>query len=102
MTGDYKGLVVAHVESITLLNCNFNVSEKSRLRACKNRQRNVHANVVGTVVSCNEEYKDTTELIEITYRPFERENFYECENKKTVFTSRLTSLQNGKCYITYN
>ena len=42
-----RGRVIAHEDTVVLLNAEFRVGEKSRQRAVREKQRNVHAFVVG-------------------------------------------------------
>lgn len=88
-TGNYSvkqnGLVIAHVESIILNNCSFKISEKLRQKVIKDKQKNVHAYIVGYV----ESYKDINSIpyienrTSITYNPYKFKTFvykeYETE-----------------------
>ena len=48
------GLVVCHVDNIVLKNCTFIVSEAGRQRVLKEKRKNVHAYVQGTVIDARE------------------------------------------------
>ena len=85
-TGNYSvkqnGLVVAHVDSIILNNCSFKVSEKLRQKVIKDKQKNVHAYIVGYVEKINLiPYIESKTLI--TYNPYKFKTFvykgYETE-----------------------
>ena len=47
----YKGKVIAHVDSITLCGVTFKVSQLARARVLETKQKNVHAFVCGTVIT---------------------------------------------------
>lgn len=47
LEGEKKGLVVAHLPVVYLTDCRFKVSEKLRQRVIREKQKNVHAGVVG-------------------------------------------------------
>lgn len=42
-------LVIAHAESVLLTDCTFKVSESGRQRVIRERKKNVHAGVLGTL-----------------------------------------------------
>lgn len=46
----YKGKVIAHVDSISLCGVTFKVSQSARKRVLETKQKNVHAFVCGTVI----------------------------------------------------
>ena len=48
LSGDLKGLVIAHTNSINLDDVTFKVSEAGRQRVLIEKKKNVHAGVVGT------------------------------------------------------
>jgi hypothetical protein len=45
----YRGIVIAHVDSIRLKNVTFQVSEAGRQRVLREKRKNVHAFIVGNV-----------------------------------------------------
>jgi hypothetical protein len=47
--GENKNRVIGHCTSVTMQNITFRVSEKSRLRVLRDRQKNVHAVARGIV-----------------------------------------------------
>ena len=71
----YKGKVIAHVDSITLCGVTFKVSQSARARVLETKQKNVHAFVCGVISSATPELKES-----VTYNPY----------KYTQFTSLLT------------
>jgi len=68
---DGRWLVVDHTSLISLKNCAFKVSEKGRQRVLRQRRKNVHAFVVGTVANIG---KGCLEAI--SYNPYRGSHFF--------------------------
>lgn len=69
--------VVRHCQSISLTDVVFKVSEKGRQRVIKNKRKNVHAYICGTMILGE---PDSTEWMDlITYNPYKFEKFYDGE-----------------------
>lgn len=66
--------VIAHVTNITLKNCTLKVSEKGRQRVLKERRKNVHAGVLGTITSPIENIEKDKRK-ELTYNPYKFDSF---------------------------
>lgn len=97
LEGKYKGKVIAHSEKVNLKNCLFKVSEKGRQKVLREKQKNVHAGVVGFLLS---EEKDQEEnLIKVTYDPYVYSNFIEADTKKKVLESECAYLREKSVYI---
>jgi len=69
--------VVAHVEEAYLKNASFKVSEAGRQRVIKEKKKNVHAFIVGTLVD-DVEYHNAFQSVR--YNPYEVSQF-QCEDK---------------------
>lgn len=69
-----KGLVVAHVDSITLMMPTFKVNQAGRERVIREQKKNVHAFVIGYVESVNRD-RDTSNMRQITYNPYKFNKF---------------------------
>ena len=82
-----KGLVVAHVNELNLDNPVFKVSEKGRQRVLKEKKKNVHAFVEGTIT------KKVSPIAEqIKYNPY-RLPFFHTEDGTKVETRNIAILQ---------
>jgi ABC-type Zn uptake system ZnuABC Zn-binding protein ZnuA len=81
MEGENKGKVIFHSDKITLANCTFKVSEAGRQRVLREKQKNVHAGIVGTLVAldCVE-----TAGTRITYDPYRYDCFVVAETEKPL------------------
>jgi len=49
LEGPHKGRVIGHADTLELCDCTFKVSEAGRQRVIRDKRKNVHAGVVGTV-----------------------------------------------------
>lgn len=67
----HGGRVVAHVNNITLDGVTFKVSQAGRQRCLREKRKNVHAYVVGTVVSLTA----SAEGIPVRYNPYQMDSF---------------------------
>ena len=73
------GLVVAHVESVTLSDVVFKVNQGGRNRVLKERQKNVHAFAIGLVESINT-IDSTNRDCAVSYDPYKCDYFYFKKN----------------------
>ena len=81
------GLVVAHVESVTLSDVIFKVNQAGRNRVLKERQKNVHAFAIGLVESVNT-INNTDGAVAVSYDPYKFDYFYfKQNNDKAVINS---------------
>ena len=79
-----NGLVVAHVESITLYNVKFVISESGRLKVIRDKQKNVHAFISGFVTSVNNCFT-IADKHAITYNPYKYDSFIYKNGSHTVY-----------------
>ena len=81
--GPNKGRVIAHRETVTLLQPEFKVSQAGRARVLREGRKNVHATVRGTWIYHEhiENYRSQVENrckkrgVEITYNPYKMSSF---------------------------
>lgn len=79
LEGEYKGLVVAHLDTLSLRECTPKVSEAGRQRVLRSKCKNVHAGIVGRYVSNGV----VTDQVKIYYNPYKTDKFI---------------YSNGECY----
>lgn len=91
------GLVVAHVDTVTLLNVTFKVSQSGRERVLKEQRKNVHAGVKGFLHATT---ADTNGLAEAYYNPNKVEQFVNKETGEPLERAMYAVLSDGKCYYT--
>lgn len=65
--------VIAHVDSITLLDVSFKVSQAGRDRVLREKRKNVHAFVVGTVAT----FPIALQGRKVSYNPYKADTFTE-------------------------
>jgi len=75
------GRVIAHVDSIDLIDVTFKVSQAGRQRVLNERRKNVHAGVVGYVA--NPIINDRP--IDVTYNPYKYNSFVIKDNELPIF-----------------
>lgn len=73
--------VVGYATHLTLQNCTFEVNEKTRQRVIRNRQKEVHAFVVGEPVDGVSLPEDA---IHISYNPYRSGRFYRKDNGQEI------------------
>ena len=72
LTGPNKGLVIAHCRDLTLSNVTPRISEAGRQRVLRDKQKNVHAGLVGHWEALEYPYVHTAS---ITYNPYRAATF---------------------------
>lgn len=88
-------LVQCYCESVALTEVELKVSQKSRERAVRDGQRNVHAFVKGRFLKY---HVNTQGMKEATYNPFKYETFVDKETEEPIHTARLVVLKDKKMY----
>lgn len=78
------GLVIAHVNEITLTDATFPVSQAGRNRVLKEKRKNVHAFIQGIVDNNTLVYGNT----KVCYNPYKRGNFFYCSNGREIKSAR--------------
>lgn len=72
LEGVFKGRVIAHTDSIVLSNVTFKVSKAGRERVLREKRKNVHAGVVGTI---EEDCPSFVATQQVRYNPYLFETF---------------------------
>lgn len=75
------GRVIAHVDSIDLINVSFRVSQAGRNRVLREKRKNVHAGVVG-YVSCP---LGAEHSVSVTYNPYKFDSFVTKIDELPIF-----------------
>jgi hypothetical protein len=100
-----RGRVFAHASNVQLIDCTLKVSEAGRQRVIRERRKNVHAGVVGELVSYLEALpaRDTTtewpapaDSVAITYNPYIAATFFRKDNGAPVTTARNVVMHAGE------
>lgn len=91
-----KGRVIKHTNKLFLKDVNFVVQEGGRQRVLKEKSKNVHAFIRGTI---SKNRKITGESI--TYNPYKYSTFVQRKDQKPIFSARFARLlvKNKKEFI---
>jgi len=79
--GEHKGLVIDHLPTVNLTDCDFHVDESGRQKVLENERKNVHATVSGTLQQTDLSLDDPTE---ITYNPYKFDSFVTQEAHQPI------------------
>ena len=98
------GRVIGHENIVILKDAKPRVSEAGRLRVLKEKQKNVHAGIVGTLKTIKP-YNNFEESIsnckQITYNPYKYKSFVYKDNDTISFNGcQEAALVNKRVYIT--
>lgn len=93
LEGKNKGRVIQHSNELYLKDCIFKVSKSGRARVLKEKRKNVHAGVIGTLC------KNVLNLTKTaSYNPYKYGYFYDVKTNEAVFSSNFVKLSN-RCVI---
>jgi hypothetical protein len=102
LTGDKKGRVIAHLDSIKLTDIHYRVQPAGLRKVRDTGVKNVHAGVVGwwdgdeCGVGVPQMYR------RISYNPFVRDVFYDVESLLEAEPSPVAILSRGKVWVPAN
>ena len=88
----YKGIVVSYQDEVHLADVEFRVSQAGRRQVLRERCKNVHAKVWGTVVEPTDGYSQS-----VYYNPYETEQFETYG--EPVLRAEKCLLKDGKVWI---
>lgn len=80
LSGEFKGLVLVNTDVVYLRDVTPKVSEAGRQRVLREKQKNVHAGIVGHLVLPQDFEGDSEKSI--TYNPYKYEGFVYRDNEK--------------------
>jgi hypothetical protein len=92
LEGASKGKVIGYSHSIVLDHTQFKISEAGRQRVIRERKKNVHAGVTGTLIDVGTIGKMFKGDI-ITYNPYENSTFVKKFTNNPVYKGKLTALE---------
>lgn len=87
-----KGRVVQYTDNIVLSSCTFKVSEAGRQRVLKERRKNVHAGVIGTIVEPSSLAR-VVHLVPVTYNPYKAGTFVTKPDDAPIHAADVVFLQ---------
>jgi len=93
----HRGIVRSHCEAVTLGAVTFRVSEAGRQRVLRERRKNVHAVVRGTLVAYGDVAEDGT--LEVVYNPYNSGTFCYALTREPIHAAGVAYLHNGKVWV---
>jgi hypothetical protein len=93
----HRGIVRSHCDTVTLGKVTFRVSEAGRQRVLRERCKNVHAVVRGTVVSLGGDVGEG--LLEVTYNPYKGGTFCYVLTGMPVHAAEVAYMHKGKVWV---
>ena len=104
----HRGLVIANLHKFTVDDVQFQVSDKSRGRAIRERSRNVHAYMTSSTPPKELRWRDETfdkhidenDMQAVYYNPFKTRTFVLEGTKHKVTSAEHVVARDGKVYVT--
>lgn len=87
----HKGKVIDHLDRVVLENVEFKVSEAGRQRVLKQKRKNVHAFVVGSLVDHKPLYEPHY-VKTVKYNPYKYSSFVTVKDSEPVNKSDIAEL----------
>lgn len=100
LQGPNKGRVVLHTNTLTLDRCEMRVSEASRQRVLREKSKNVHAGIVGILMSSPAGRSPSD--IHITYNPYLYATFVRAASKEPIFSASRVFFEQYKVWAACN
>ncbi|QSM01188.1 hypothetical protein SEA_NANOSMITE_164 [Mycobacterium phage Nanosmite] len=99
--GEHKGKVIGHATGAVLINAEFTVRDSGRQRVIRERRKNVHAGVVGTLVDIDDPcVANVLPGTQARYNPYEAGTFTLGYTGQPVKAAPVVDLApDGKAYI---
>lgn len=97
--------VVGHPQTVALTDATFKVSQAGRERVLRERRKNVHAGVQGTLAAIDEvstarlERKSGTNPFQVTYNPYRFDRFVRVTNTEPVQRADYVFLKPTGCWV---
>lgn len=96
LEGPGKGLVIDHSMNVELTDCTFKVSEAGRQRVLRENRKNVHAGVVGELVSLGDLIAPSANNAKhVTYNPRKFSTFVDRANLRPVVNAERVVMIGG-------
>lgn len=93
------GRVIAHANTVQLKDVTFKVSEAGRQRVLKEKRKNVHAGVVGTLVAKDFFFHPGLLNEVISYNPYKAPHFYNLNNNKYIHKADAVIMAQRKVFV---
>jgi hypothetical protein len=94
-----SGLVIGHSKHVEIDDAAFVVRQGGRRKVLETKRKNVHAFVVGTLVSTDDAQRDRGDLTELTYNPYKYDSFViKAEDQTKVSCADYVRLDNRQIF----
>jgi len=97
LEGAQKGLVIGHSDTVLLSDAHGQVSQAGRARVLRDKCKNVHAGMVGTLVHTEVEGYFPS-LTELTYNPYKYETFVDKDTEEAYGGSEFAYMAYKRVY----
>jgi len=96
----YNGRVIAHADYVKLFNVEFRVRQGGRDKVLKEKRKNVHSFVIGTLVDyckypCEDMPSEPNNNI-VTYNPYKYNSFVVKDTEEPVYRADIVKMINSK------
>jgi hypothetical protein len=90
--------LIGYGNNILLHNVKMCVSKSGQQRVRREKQKNIHAFIIGTYINCVDIAIDTEWNIAY-YNPYTTDSFINLKTNEQIHEARLCYLSNGVCYF---
>lgn len=97
LEGPEKGRVIAHSPHVMVMDAAGKVSQAGRQRVIREKRKNVHAGIVGTLAGLNHQPHFTGEAV--TYNPYKYETFVYRDTEAPFEGAEFAYLSEGKVKV---
>lgn len=80
-----RNKVIYHTKNVVLKNCKLKVSEKGRQRVLNEKRKNVHAGIVGDLISLDSQHCKFDFSRELSYNPYKNLTFVKKADGSPVY-----------------
>lgn len=96
MEGPNKGRVIQHATTLSLANCVFTVSEAGRQRVIREKRKNVHAGVQGTLIDAVNPGECERK---ITYDPYRYSTFVDAKSREPILQAEQARFEENAVFV---
>lgn len=95
-----SGRLITHEPSLVLTNVEFKVGKAGQKRVRLEKQKNVHAYVIGDYIGTIDTNEvNISDFMLVFYNPYLTDTFMIVEGNIPIFNAKKCYLINGKCYV---
>ena len=97
LEGPLKGRVIAYSDTVLLANATGKVSEAGRQRVLREKRKNVHAGIVGTLV--HRESEGYFPGLPVTYNPYKYTSFVYSDTETEYTGSQFAYMAHKRVHV---